>query len=602
MTQHTDIVLPLTSYNRADYTALRAYCLKIPVTKIASLYYSEESPQVTGGLERFLIAMRADLVERSIANNPALAASLQHARQGGAVTTRALEILVKAADAPKPVPQPTHRIAQWFRPKTVSAFRSEGLHTLQDLIGLMVQRGATWWRGVPRIGKQRARVIETWIDQHSQSLGLLELVDKTALPYPAVQRVVVSDGAPIPFVPIEQLTIPAHLDGSRGANRAALFCYIAARTDQQAIQAFLSRHAGRTESYRAYYKELQRFFYFALLVARKPLSSFLVDDCVAYVAFIKNPPASFRGHPRALDSGVWKPFSTKGLSESSQLQALRMCRAMFEFWVGVRYLAGNPWIAVTLPKPVKPVYAMQIEKALPETLWKKFVVALASQACQVENAQYRVALAAILLMGDAGCRRNEVVTAMKSNLKASRHASNVHQLLLHGKGNKDRIVAISDRTLAALRAHWEDRGLSENASSDFPLLAPIIPLAIHPSKKKPADQTHYVGYVPAALYRVVKVAIAHILNDPSAEFDVDERQHLTTTTAHAFRHTFGSVGVKKGIPVEVMRRLLGHESIATTSIYVQTEEQEMIQRAGLFFDALEAPEPESDPTALPSSE
>ena len=43
---------------------------------------------------------RADLVERCIVNNPATAETLQGARMGGAITSRALEILIKAADAP----------------------------------------------------------------------------------------------------------------------------------------------------------------------------------------------------------------------------------------------------------------------------------------------------------------------------------------------------------------------------------------------------------------------------------------------------------------------------------------------------------------------
>jgi hypothetical protein len=30
MAQHSDIILPALAYTRGDYTALRAFCLKIP--------------------------------------------------------------------------------------------------------------------------------------------------------------------------------------------------------------------------------------------------------------------------------------------------------------------------------------------------------------------------------------------------------------------------------------------------------------------------------------------------------------------------------------------------------------------------------------------
>jgi hypothetical protein len=41
MAQHTNVVLPAITYTRADYTALRAHCLNIPLAKIAELYYRD---------------------------------------------------------------------------------------------------------------------------------------------------------------------------------------------------------------------------------------------------------------------------------------------------------------------------------------------------------------------------------------------------------------------------------------------------------------------------------------------------------------------------------------------------------------------------------
>jgi hypothetical protein len=41
MSQHTNIALPQLTYNRTDYIALCAYCCKIPIERIAELYYSE---------------------------------------------------------------------------------------------------------------------------------------------------------------------------------------------------------------------------------------------------------------------------------------------------------------------------------------------------------------------------------------------------------------------------------------------------------------------------------------------------------------------------------------------------------------------------------
>jgi hypothetical protein len=43
MSQNTNVLLAPVTYNRSDYTALRAHCLKIPIAKIAELYYSDDS-------------------------------------------------------------------------------------------------------------------------------------------------------------------------------------------------------------------------------------------------------------------------------------------------------------------------------------------------------------------------------------------------------------------------------------------------------------------------------------------------------------------------------------------------------------------------------
>lgn len=50
MAQNSNIELAELTYDRSDYTALRAHCLEIPLQRIADLYYSEDSPQVEQGL------------------------------------------------------------------------------------------------------------------------------------------------------------------------------------------------------------------------------------------------------------------------------------------------------------------------------------------------------------------------------------------------------------------------------------------------------------------------------------------------------------------------------------------------------------------------
>jgi hypothetical protein len=66
MAQNSDIILPILTYTCTDYTALRAFCMKIPLDVIADHYYSHDSPQLASGLERYLLTMRDQLIERAI--------------------------------------------------------------------------------------------------------------------------------------------------------------------------------------------------------------------------------------------------------------------------------------------------------------------------------------------------------------------------------------------------------------------------------------------------------------------------------------------------------------------------------------------------------
>ena len=73
MTQHTELFLSTKLYTRQDYAALRSFCLGIPFATIERLYYTEHSPQLEYGLEKYLLAMQEDLIERAILHNPLLA-------------------------------------------------------------------------------------------------------------------------------------------------------------------------------------------------------------------------------------------------------------------------------------------------------------------------------------------------------------------------------------------------------------------------------------------------------------------------------------------------------------------------------------------------
>jgi len=596
MAQNNDVSLPQLTYDRGDYTALRAYVLKIPLKRIADLYYSEDSPQLEQGLERWLLDMRANLIERAIEHNPAAAQALAHARQGGSITTRALEILIQAADLPMPVPSRAQRISQWFKPKTVKAFKDEGIVSLGDLVDLINRRGASWWRSVPRIGSGRAGSIMRFLKEWPNELGEVAVERRHLVPADTFDLLPFLD--PIKkreIAPLGTFQLPTWLAGADGRNRAPAFCFISARNDLEAIQCFLARYAGQAHTLRAYTKELERFVLWCALVVCKPMSSLLVDDCEAYKNFVVAPLPEFCGPRTVKTSKRWRPFSENRMSAASQKQALLVLRAAFDWLVKVRYLAGSPWAAVKDPTVVEQVDKMDVERALPKDLWDKVIGALADRAAFPENQQDRVALASILLMGDSGLRRAEAASARRGALKKSRHGTTVWMLEVLGKRSKMRKVPVSPRTIAALRAHWRDRDADfDTHGIDLPLLAPIVVPGTERALSKHVD-LGTKGYNPNSFYDLIAGALRRVSKHGSAlapehvaSLTPEHLAQLAATSPHAFRHTFGTLAVEKDMPIVVAQEILGHASASTTAIYVKAREKRIVEAAELYYAQEEA--------------
>lgn len=582
MGQHSQIEFAPLPYNIGDYAALRAYCLKLPFAVIER-YYSEDSPQRQQGLERYLIKMREDLIERACIANPKIAEVLRKARTSESITDKALEVLIQAAHAKPAPPYPDQPIAQWFRARTAQCLINEGIKTIADLKQWITARGHRWWAGIPRIGQLRAQAIVHWLQRHAQTLGEIEPQYLQA-PSPASTLTLVDPSASTQFVPLAHITLPHHLAGETGINRATQFAFIQAKHDLDAVRAYLSRFHGHT--HRMYQKELERFVLWAIKVAKKPLSSLLVDDCESYKDFLNAPSPDFIGKKAApRHSPLWRPFHGP-LSTKSQWQAVRILRTAFDWLVKVRYLAGNPWAAVRDPNLAQAITPMQVERALPASLWDKLIAVLDDLCLEPENKQARIARATLLLMGDSGLRREEAATACRNQLRFNQVADEdgeiieVWELAVLGKRNKWREVPVSLRTIDALQAHWQDRQRDIDIGDDFPipLLSPLTTPPTSSSRLRHVSENHYTG---DGLYLLIKKLLKRFIAE--GIFSEEETKKLITTTAHAFRHTFVTQTIAQGVPVDVVQKASGHASISTTSVYIQAEKKRMLKELGKYY-------------------
>jgi integrase len=489
-------------------------------------------------------------------------------------------------------PAPEHGLGVWFKPIVAQRLKDAGITTLGELVAFCNRRGGSWWRGVPRIGAGRARHIVAWLRQHEPVLGLRVDVDVDETdPLRADDAQIVEIGGRYAgVIPLERMAVAHPLSGAEGANRAPTFPYIAAHNDLDAIRAYLHHYRDRPKTLRAYTKELERFLLWCVCERRKALSDLLVDDCEAYKDFLKAPSPAFVGPRFARTSPRWRPFADGTLLPESQRYAVRALRAAFAWLVDVRYLAGNPWKAVGDPPVVRRQGPMQIERALPASLGERVRAFVDQQCADTTARRWRAARAALLLMNDSGLRREEAAGARREKLhettirSADGEPLPIWELTVIGKRNAERTVPVSPETIEALRAHWADRKEPFDAANAIgPLLSPIfIPRTSRALAKHAADdaQPYSVKAINELVRWSMRKAIAGMDGLSPAEI-----ARLQDTSPHAFRHAFGTQAADANVPLHVIQRILGHRSLQTTTIYVQTEKQRMMREAAGFYAA-----------------
>ena len=86
-------------------------------------------------------------------------------------------------------------------------------------------------------------------------------------------------------------------------------------------------------------------------------------------------------------------------------------------------------------------------------------------------------------------------------------------------------------------------------------------------------------YTVDALGRLVRRAVQRLSAQTAglADFSTEDLVQLANTSAHAFRHTFGTRAVAREMPTDVVQAILGHASLQTTSIYVRAERRRMLE-------------------------
>jgi integrase/recombinase XerD len=157
----------------------------------------------------------------------------------------------------------------------------------------------------------------------------------------------------------------------------------------------------------------------------------------------------------------------------------------------------------------------------------------------VRNACSNIREKAIVeFLYSTGCRVSEV-----TNTKISDLNWNENSLMVHGKGDKFRIVYFSVKCKIYLKEYLEKR----NGESEI----------LFVGERKP--------YIP-----LNKSGIEKIIKKIASRTNIKKSIY-----PHIFRHTFATLALQRGMDITLIQQLLGHTEINTTQIYAKTSTKQL---------------------------
>jgi len=224
-------------------------------------------------------------------------------------------------------------------------------------------------------------------------------------------------------------------------------------------------------------------------------------------------------------------------SKTTIARKIASIRAFYRFLFTREVVDFNPVDLVKGPKQTK---------SLPKFLTQDEVENILTNIKIETPAGYRNRVI-LELLWVSGMRISELSGLNYENLNL-----NQNEIVVFGKGAKERIVLIPDRTKEFLHNYI-------NNVADMICQSGM-------AKKGPKDPV-FINY---AGYRLQNQSIRKALKSV-----VEDIQLPKKVTPHVFRHSFATKMLEKGADLRIVQELLGHTSISNTQIYTHVSMQRL---------------------------
>lgn len=254
-------------------------------------------------------------------------------------------------------------------------------------------------------------------------------------------------------------------------------------------------------------------------LSKKTLYSYKLNLYI-FASYIKKPISTIN----TMDIRIYLAQRCKELKSSSINNQISILKSFFSWLTNEEYITKNPMAKINPTKQPKRLrHAMTDEE-----------VELLKQACKTEREK---ALVEFLI--STGCRLSEVVNVDKEDI-------NWNEMSLHvvGKGDKERKVYFDVKTKILLKKYIASRN-------------DITPALFVASK--------------GAHKRLGGRSIQREIKNIAARANIEKSVY-----PHLFRHSFATSKLNSGMSLPILQHILGHENPATTQIYAELCEENIM--------------------------
>lgn len=414
---------------------------------------------------------------------------------------------------------------------------------------------------------------------------------------------------PLPY-PTKTSSNLQNLDGSVGRFRPANAPpVIDAANDYEAMKAWL-KNKKSPATVRVYEREIMRLIAWSVGVRARALTSLMHEDALAFRDFLSSIPPVLqtkKGPPAAKDRSPMREgvirvpgFTQTSLSPASITKTLVIISGFFTWLQAMRYTTANPFLGVraqalgheigrgsTDASDQTSLQALVLHTPVSEgrTLPQEVIEAvddyLDSKPADKDEAFHARVRFIFYFAYFTGLRISEIAEARRAAMGFLQPdpvtgTPGGWYINIVGKGNKHRRVSVNDAAVLEIERYLAHRGLvtlpcpSLDVDPGTFLVGGLVTGSTQASSKSLKVKTLGDGVRPQTIHLALKRLFSTVLAQSQFR-DPGTLDKVRKASAHWLRHTSATHALANGVPIEVVSGNLGHASLDTTSIYIDSE-------------------------------